>query len=97
MYIKRNHTNSIGMKIPLEYENGKTHSIRRVDLDELMSLCNNKEMFALKDWIPEYRFTKFKLRKWTIKNNPNIQPVCYKSFFTQSFPRKLEDIKDIDP
>ena len=60
MYIKRNHTNSIGMKIPLEYENGKTHSIRRVDLDELMSLCNNKEMFALKDWIPEYRFTKFK-------------------------------------
>ena len=52
--------NSIGMKIPLEYENGKTHSIKRVDLDELMSLCNNKEMFALKDWIPEYRFTKFK-------------------------------------
>ena len=52
MYIKRNHQNSIGMKIPLVYEDANNCTVKRIELDELISLCRSKKMFALKEWIP---------------------------------------------
>jgi deoxyxylulose-5-phosphate synthase len=54
-------------------------------------------MTTLKTFIPKYRFEKFELRKWTITFNPKMQPVCYKSLFTQSFPIDPKDIDKICP
>ena len=57
--------------------------------------CINKRMTALKSFIPLYRFEKFKKRNWTINADPNLQPVCYKSLETQSFPLEPKDIDKI--
>lgn len=54
-------------------------------------------MTALKNFIPQYRFEKFKKRNWTINADPNLQPVCYKSLETQSFPLDPKDIDKICP
>lgn len=61
-----------------------------------MHRCIQKEMLPLKDWIPDYRFIKFKSRGWTIKESNNMQPVCYKNQFTISFPKNVEKIKEIN-
>lgn len=54
-------------------------------------------MTALKNFIPQYRFEKFKKRNWTINVDPNLQPVCYKSLETQSFPLDPKEIDKISP
>lgn len=59
MYVKKDHLNSIGMKIPLVYENEIQNKKEKVDLDRLLIQCTKKQMVALKKFIPQYRFTKF--------------------------------------
>ena len=66
MYIKKDHLNSIGMKIPLEYVDNINHNTTKVSLEELISLCRSKKMKMMKHNIPKYRFKKFEQRNWTI-------------------------------
>ena len=54
-------------------------------------------MFALKDFIPDYRFDKFKKRNWKVTVIKDIQPVCYRSLNTASLPKNVDDIKEINP
>jgi hypothetical protein len=56
MYIKKDHLNAIGLKIPLEYIDNYHHKTTKVSLEELISLCRSKEMKKLKNNIPKYRF-----------------------------------------
>jgi hypothetical protein len=55
----------------------------------------NKKMTALKNDIPEYRYKKFEERKWTINRQSLVQPICYKSQFTQSFAYPIENLQSI--
>ena len=63
MYVKKNNLSSIGMKIPLVYEYEKQQDRTKhrvtVSLGELMKMCMQKQMKALKRFIPDYRFKKF--------------------------------------
>lgn len=97
MYIKKNNLNAIGMKIPLVYEDNFKNKKTTIHLGDLIANCINKTMTTLKSTIPSYRFDKFKKRNWTIINQQMIQPVCYKSQFTQIFPIHPDEIKTISP
>jgi sorbitol-specific phosphotransferase system component IIA len=59
MYIKKDYLNSIGMKVPLEYEDNINRTFKKVGINELIESCMLKKMSALKTDIYEYRYKKF--------------------------------------
>lgn len=69
LYIKKDHKDSIGMKIELEMRNDKDNTCKKVNLRELLHKSRQRIMTALKHGIPLYRKEKFELRGWTVECN----------------------------
>jgi hypothetical protein len=65
LYLKKDNLNSIGQKIPLEFNSQK----QGISLEEIISSIRKKEMKKLKQNLPSYRDKKFKMRGWKIIQN----------------------------